>query len=141
MTLDQLMWTSVPPQLVIFSGWRWVQPYDTFNITTDSAFQLLIDRTDRTKVNPLGADVEIDVMHLLVRVSTARGTDAVANEASIEDQILGFTAGGYLPPAVSVGDLARIDALTLATMEPPRYENKGNIKMRNFHLDLQYTVF
>jgi hypothetical protein len=149
MTRELLFINSFEPQLATFATWKNLVSTEggaasTFAPSDFPGFEIIPGEATYTGFDSLGyptGGVQAFVLrvvfaHSQLAVATLRSTHSVY-VSLIEE----FFAGGYLPPPVTIGDVARIDGAQIVKIDPPTINKTATRTTVTVHANYSFTFF
>jgi hypothetical protein len=149
MTRELLFINSFEPQLVAASTWKNLVATEggaasTLAPSDYPGFEIIPGEATYTGFDSLGFPtgglqsfvLRVVFSHSQLAVSTMRSTHSIY-VSLIEE----FFSGGYIPPPVSIGDVARIDAAQIVKIDPPIVNKSATRTTVTVHATYSFTFF
>jgi hypothetical protein len=149
MTRELLFSTSFEPQLAAFTLWnslistqgalaQTLAPSDMpgFELIPGEARYTTYDSFGHPTGGVQSFTLRVHFSHPQLAISTMRATRS-PDVSLIES----FFVGAYTPPTVSTGDTARIDSITLLTIDPAILSKTATRSSITAHAEYAFTLF
>ena len=149
MTRELLFNTSFESQLTSYTAWKSLTAVQGALASTRSpsdypGFEILPGEAKYTDYDGLGHPVN-GVQAFSVRVHFAHAQLAVpamrAMRSSDVSLLEAFFSGGFVPPLVSVGDVARIDGAEIVKIDPPILSKTATRSSIVVYAEYFFTLF
>ncbi len=149
MKRELLFNTSFEPQLAAFTAWKSLVPVQgalasTLAPSDYPGFEIIPGEAKYTAFDSFGHPVS-GVQAFTVRVHFAHPQLAVAAMRAMRSADVSmaeaFFAGGFIPPTVSPGDVARIDGATLLKIDPPTLSKTATRSSIALQAEYSFTIF
>ena len=149
MTRELLFNTSFEPQLMAFTGWKSLanaqggasaalapSDYPGFEIIPGEAKYFSFDSLGFPMGGTQSFTLRIVFSHSQLATAIMRSTHS-ADVSLVES----FFRGGYLPPPVAPGDVARIDSMRIVTIDPAQLNKNATRSTITVHGEYYFTLF
>ena len=149
MTRELLFTNSFEPQLVAFTAWKSLvdvqgalastfapSDYPGFEIVAGEATYTLYDGFDFPTNGVQSFAVRVHFAHPQLDISAMRSFRS-ADVSLIE----AFFSGGFVPPTVSIGDVARIDSAQILKIDPPVLSKTATRSSIVIYAEYYFTLF
>jgi len=149
MTRELIFQTSFEPQLAAFTAWK-----SLVNIQRSAAtplapsdypgFEIIPGEAKYTRYDSFGHPVSgtqaftLRVVFTHAQLATAAMRSTRSGDVSLVES---FFAGGYLPPPVLPGDVARIDSVQLQTIDPAVLDKTATRSTITVQAIYNFTIF
>ena len=149
MTRELLFINSFEPQLAAFATWKNLVAIEggaasTFAPSDFPGFEIFPGEATYTSFDSLGYPTG-GVQAFVLRVVFAHSQLAAATMRSTHSVYVSlieeFFSGGYMPPAVSSGDVARIDGAQIVKIDPPIINKTSTRTTITVHANYSFTFF
>ncbi len=149
MTRELLFSNSFEPQLTAFTAWNSLvnaqgaltstlspSDYPGFEIIGGEAKYTAFDSFGHPMSGVQAFSVRVHFAHpqlAIAAMRAMRSADVSAAEA--------FFSGGYVPPPVSTGDVARIDGIQILKIDPPLLSKTATRSSIVIYAEYYFTIF
>ena len=149
MTRELLFINSFEPQLVTASAWNNLVATEggaasTLAPSDYPGFEIVPGETTYTAFDSLGFPTN-GVQAFVLRVVFAHSQLAVSTmrttHSSYVSIIEEFFSGGYIPPTIKIGDLARIDGAQIVKIDPTIVNKTATRTAITVHATYSFTIF
>jgi hypothetical protein len=149
MTRELLFTNSFEPQLVAYTSWKSLVEVQgaltsTFAPSDYPGFEIVAGETKYTLYDSFGFPTN-GVQAFTVRVHFAHAQLAIAAMRSTRSSdvslLEAFFSGGFVPPPVSGGDLARIDGAQIVKIDPPLLSKTATRSSIVIYAEYFFTLF
>ncbi len=149
MTRELLFIDSFEPQLVAFTAWKSLvnvqgalpntltpSDFPGFEILPGEAKYTLYDSFGYPTNGVQAFTLRVHFAHAQLAIQTMRATRSISISA-----IEAFFSGGYVPPVVATGDVARIDGAQIRNVEPPTLSKTATRSTIDILAEYSFTLF
>jgi hypothetical protein len=149
MTRELLFSNSFEPQLSAFTAWNSLVPeqgalVSTFSPSDYPGFEIIGGEAKYTAFDSFGHPVN-GMQAFTVRVHFAHPQLAIATMRALRSADVSaaeaFFSGGYVPPTVSIGDVARIDGVQILKIDPPLLSKTATRSSIVIYAEYYFTLF
>jgi hypothetical protein len=149
MTRELLFINSFEPQLAAFTAWKSLvdvqgalassfapSDYPGFEIIGGEAKYTLYDGFGYPTNGVQAFSVRVHFAHAQLAIATMRATRST--DVSLVEA---FFSGGFIPPPVSIGDVARIDGAQILKIDPPLLSKTATRSSIVIYAEYYFTLF
>jgi hypothetical protein len=149
MTRELLFSNSFEPQLTAYTSWNSMVDVQgalasTLAPSDYPGFEIIAGEAKYTGYDGFGFPMN-GVQAFAVRVHFAHPQLAVATMRAMRSAdvslLEAFFSGGFIPPAVSIGDVARIDSVQILKIDPPILSKTATRSSIVVYAEYYFTLF